>query len=58
MQMCKETKRTLPRNATGAKRQARSRMIPGHLQTLFWDTNLGTFNPEEYPDCGIFRVLE
>jgi len=33
-------------------------MIPSHLQTLFWDTNLDTFTPEGYPDYTIFRVLE
>jgi hypothetical protein len=33
-------------------------MIPSHLQTLFWDTNLDTFRPEAYPDYTIFRVLE
>lgn len=33
-------------------------MIPSNLQTLFWDTNLDTFDPEAYPDYTIFRVLE
>jgi hypothetical protein len=33
-------------------------MIPRHLETLFWDTNLDTFKPEAYPDYTIFRVLE
>jgi len=33
-------------------------MIPSHLQTLFWDTNLDTFKPEAYPDYTIFRILE
>jgi hypothetical protein len=33
-------------------------MIPGNLQPLFWDTNLETFAPEDYPDYTIFRVLE
>lgn len=33
-------------------------MIPRHLQTLFWDTNLDIFRPEAYPDYTIFRVLE
>jgi hypothetical protein len=33
-------------------------MIPRHLHTLFWDTNLDTFNPEAWPDYAIFRVLE
>lgn len=33
-------------------------MIPRHLHTLFWDTNVENFKPEEYPDYTIFRVLE
>jgi Family of unknown function (DUF6922) len=33
-------------------------MIPSNLRTLFWDTNLDTFIPEDYPDYAIFRVLE
>jgi len=33
-------------------------MIPSNLQTLFWDTNLDTFDPSAYPDYTIFRVLE
>jgi len=33
-------------------------MIPRHLQTLFWDTNLDTFEPKAYSDYTIFRVLE
>ena len=33
-------------------------MIPRHLQTLFWDTNLDTFRPEAFPDYTIFRALE
>ena len=33
-------------------------MIPSNLQTLFWDTNLDTFDPTAYPDYTIFRVLE
>ncbi len=33
-------------------------MIPSNLQTLFWDTNLDTFDPAAYPDYTIFRVLE
>ncbi|HYW47961.1 MAG TPA: hypothetical protein VE959_34160 [Bryobacteraceae bacterium] len=33
-------------------------MIPGYLQTLFWDTNLNTFNPAAHPDYTILRVLE
>ena len=33
-------------------------MIPSNLHTLFWDTNLENFKPEEHPDYTIFRVLE
>ncbi len=33
-------------------------MIPSNLQALFWDTNLATFTPEDYPDYTIFRILE
>ena len=33
-------------------------MIPSNLRTLFWDINLESFNPAEYPDYTIFRVLE
>ena len=33
-------------------------MIPSGLQTLFWDVNLDTFAPEQYPDYTILRVLE
>jgi len=33
-------------------------MIPSNLQTLFWDTNLATFDPAAYPDYTIFRILE
>lgn len=33
-------------------------MIPSNVQTLFWDTNLDTFNPTTHPDYAIFRVLE
>lgn len=33
-------------------------MIPSNLRTLFWDANLDTFIPEDYPDYTIFRVLE
>ena len=32
-------------------------MVPKELQTLFWDTG-GDFNPVEYPDHAILRVLE
>ena len=33
-------------------------MIPSELATLFWDTDLEKFKPDEYPDYTIFRVLE
>jgi len=33
-------------------------MIPSNLQTLFWDTNLDNFKPQDYPDYTILRVLE
>ena len=33
-------------------------MIPRRLQTLFWDTNLDSFDPAVHPDYTIFRVLE
>ncbi len=33
-------------------------MIPQHLQPLFWDTNLESFNPSAYPLYTIERVLE
>lgn len=33
-------------------------MIPRYLHTLFWDTNLENFKPEEHPDYTVFRVLE
>jgi hypothetical protein len=33
-------------------------MIPSHLRTLFWDINRENFEPEDYPDYTIFRVLE
>jgi hypothetical protein len=33
-------------------------MVPNTLQSLFWDTNLSTFQPSAYPDYTIFRVLE
>jgi hypothetical protein len=32
--------------------------VPNELQALFWDTDLTTFDPHEYPDYTIFRVLE
>lgn len=33
-------------------------MIPSQLRTLFWDTDVDSFKPEDYPDYAIFRVLE
>jgi hypothetical protein len=33
-------------------------LVPGNLKSLFWDTDLETFNPEGYPDYTILRVLE
>jgi hypothetical protein len=33
-------------------------MIPNQLQTLFWDIDVTAFNPADYPDYTIFRVLE
>ena len=33
-------------------------MVPNNLQPLFWDTDLGTFQPSTYPDYTIFRLLE
>lgn len=33
-------------------------MIPKYLHKLFWDTNLTRFNPAEYPEYTIARVLE
>lgn len=33
-------------------------MIPQYLRTLFWDTNLDTFNPTTFPHYTITRVLE
>ena len=33
-------------------------MIPANLQTLFWDTNLDTFDPAAHPDYTVLRVLE
>jgi hypothetical protein len=33
-------------------------MIPQYLHTLFWDTNLDTFNPIDFPEYTITRVLE
>jgi len=33
-------------------------MIPQYLHTLFWDTNLVNFNPAEFPEYTVTRVLE
>jgi hypothetical protein len=33
-------------------------MIPSYLEALFWDTDLASFEPGQYPDFTIFRVLE
>jgi len=33
-------------------------MIPSYLETLFWDINVDTFQPEAYPEYTISRVLE
>ena len=33
-------------------------MMSSHVKTLFWDINLDTFRPEDYPDYTILRVLE
>ena len=33
-------------------------MTPQHLRLIFWDTNLESFDPAEYPVYTIERVLE
>lgn len=33
-------------------------MIPRHLRLLFWDTDIGGFDPRAYPIYTIERVLE
>ena len=33
-------------------------MVPQHLRSLFWDTNLEEFDPSAYPVYTIERVLE
>ncbi|MGA8870287.1 MAG: hypothetical protein WB460_04065 [Candidatus Acidiferrales bacterium] len=33
-------------------------MIPRYLNTLFWDTNLDSFDPAEFPEYTVTRVLE
>ncbi len=32
--------------------------IPQNVQHLFWDINIDTFNPIDYPEYTISRVLE
>ena len=32
--------------------------IPKYLRSLFWDTNIDTFDPVEYPRYTIGRILE
>ena len=33
-------------------------MVPTQVRTLFWDTDLAAFNPADFPDYTILRVLE
>jgi len=33
-------------------------MLPSYLRALFWDVNAETFNPLEFPQYAIARVLE
>jgi hypothetical protein len=33
-------------------------MIPQYLTSLFWDTNLDSFDPLAFPDYTIARILE
>ena len=33
-------------------------MIPQYLASLFWDTNLDSFDPLAFPDYTIARILE
>lgn len=33
-------------------------MITKELESLFWDTDITTFDPAAYPDYSILRVLE
>ncbi len=33
-------------------------MIPQHLRSMFWDTNVESFEPRAYPVYTILRVLE
>ena len=34
------------------------KQIPKYLHTLFWDVSIETFNPIEYPQYTISRILE
>ena len=33
-------------------------MIPQYLRPLFWDTNFDNFNPTEFPQYAVARILE
>jgi len=33
-------------------------MIPKEIKPFFWDINTNTFEPKDYPDYTIFRILE
>ncbi len=33
-------------------------MVPPNRHSLFWDVNIGSFDPLAYPEYTIFRVLE
>jgi len=33
-------------------------MVPKELHPLFWDTDVAAFNPSQYPDYTILRVLD
>lgn len=33
-------------------------MIPQDIRAFFWDIDTSTFEPTEYPDYTIFRILE
>ena len=33
-------------------------MIPERFRALFWDVNIETFDPHQYPEYTIFRILE
>ena len=34
------------------------KQMPKQFQTLFWDVNIASFNPHEYPRYTICRILE